>query len=822
MQDDNRSSFDKLPLELSGRSELRNRHTVISTPMVPKTERDDDDEEEEEKLDPNGDTQEQHLLPYKHSSIISIGRKVVLNGATPNFDSTDIEELELQIEDGYHHGKIQPLCARDRSEERDIKVSKTSTNVHEEAAWSIALQVFIPFLIAGFGMVGAGIVLDIVQHWAVFKEVTEVFILVPALLGLKGNLEMTLASRLSTQANLGNMDKRSQLWSMIISNMALIQCQAGVVGFLASLAAMIMGWIPEGEFNLDHAFLLCASSLVTASVARCIMVGVVILSRRCHINPDNVATPIAASLGDLTTLALLSGIATFLFNSIGKHDWLAPVIIVIFLMLTPVWAWLAKRNKYTADVLYTGWTPVIVAMAISSAGGLILDFTVSNFKGIAVFQPVINGVGGNLVAVQASRLSTSLHQESELGTLPANSPKVCANPCSAYFGNNKHARTVRVLMLMVIPGHLIFMYTISYIKAGHTTLTPVFTCVYLMAATIQVLLLFYIANVMVHWMWQREIDPDSSAIPYLTAIGDLLGTGLLAVAFQFLFVIGDKDSDMSLFEEQGYYRNRKLCHTSKAEIKGEETEGCHPNMTGQIIDGDDSEDFDEETINTTLPFMANPHDWQLTKKNNRRFTIPRFNMDFRPLSLEAAVRFCKVHGGYKLNKDVRYKTLNELKIWPSLEKNPAASIVTNDRDCVRMQLAAPGQSFAIVDFKPCKEVIDYHCVIGYTNNQTDCKDRVGDHCFHTVHAEGYNPEAMFGNYRKKFATSVGNENVDVQYELEYLDVYENGPSPYKIDVTILSPEHECLVVESKTFQLQTKSCKEGGCPLCAITDDGAT
>lgn len=36
------------------------------------------------------------------------------------------------------------------------------------------------------------------QHWEVFKKVTEVFILVPALLGLKGNLEMTLASRLST------------------------------------------------------------------------------------------------------------------------------------------------------------------------------------------------------------------------------------------------------------------------------------------------------------------------------------------------------------------------------------------------------------------------------------------------------------------------------------------------------------------------------------------------------------------------------------------------------------------------------------------------
>lgn len=36
------------------------------------------------------------------------------------------------------------------------------------------------------------------QHWEAFRYITEIFILVPALLGLKGNLEMTLASRLST------------------------------------------------------------------------------------------------------------------------------------------------------------------------------------------------------------------------------------------------------------------------------------------------------------------------------------------------------------------------------------------------------------------------------------------------------------------------------------------------------------------------------------------------------------------------------------------------------------------------------------------------
>ena len=68
-----------------------------------------------------------------------------------------------------------------------------------ESLCSITMQILFPFIVAGLGMVGAGLVLDVVQHWQVFEVVNEIFILVPALLGLKGNLEMTLASRLSTQ-----------------------------------------------------------------------------------------------------------------------------------------------------------------------------------------------------------------------------------------------------------------------------------------------------------------------------------------------------------------------------------------------------------------------------------------------------------------------------------------------------------------------------------------------------------------------------------------------------------------------------------------------
>ena len=49
-----------------------------------------------------------------------------------------------------------------------------------------------------------------------------------------------------------------------------------------------------------------------------------------------------------------------------------------------------------------------------------------------------------------------------------------------------NSRTARVLLLLVIPGHLIFMYTIAYVQAGHTSITPMFALVYLSAAFLQV------------------------------------------------------------------------------------------------------------------------------------------------------------------------------------------------------------------------------------------------------------------------------------------------------------------------------------------------
>ncbi|BES91227.1 solute carrier family 41 [Nesidiocoris tenuis] len=423
--------------------------------------------------------------------------------------------------------------------------SHSSEGEKDESFWSILYEVALPLLLSGLAMVGAGIYLHSLQDWPVFKEVDEIIILVPALLGLKGNLEMTLGSRLSTEANLGHFaDLRSQ-YSFIFGNLALVQCQAIVIGLLSALVTIGFVLISHQTASLPNSILLIACSMTTASIASfilgCITVGIVIISARMKINPDNVTTPIAASLGDITSLVLLSYVALCFHQAIANgYLWMTVCAIGTFLLITPLWIYIAMGNPSTYAVLRDGWVPIISAMVISTIGGLALERFMSEFEDLSAFQPVINGIGGNLVSIQASKLSTSLHKLYPLGSLPDHIP-VFIGPLRAFASKEHHSLTSRALLSLVIPGHLIFAGVIVWLREGAISTSPTFYFFYLLAASFQVGILLYAAYILTHFFWKMGTNPDNSTIPYLTAMGDLLGIILLGLVYQ--VVEGNKNPE---------------------------------------------------------------------------------------------------------------------------------------------------------------------------------------------------------------------------------------------------------------------------------------
>lgn len=55
----------------------------------------------------------------------------------------------------------------------------------------------------------------------------------------------------------------------------------------------------------------------------------------------------------------------FMMLIVEQYVWASPLLLAVALAHIPIMWYLAHRNSYTHNVLYSGWTPVIGAMVIS-------------------------------------------------------------------------------------------------------------------------------------------------------------------------------------------------------------------------------------------------------------------------------------------------------------------------------------------------------------------------------------------------------------------------------------------------------------------------
>ncbi|VDO36705.1 unnamed protein product, partial [Onchocerca flexuosa] len=287
-------------------------------------------------------------------------------------------------------------------------------------------QTLIPFFVAGLGQICTGLFFERAQHWWLFLYVPETFILVPALLGLKGNLEVTYASRFCTLSNAGQMNEAKEVFVIARFNFCLIELQAIILSFFAALLSSAISLI-SCNFKQSHAMVILSSSIYTAFLSSLIigfvMIAIVVSTRRYGIDPDNITAPLTATLSDFITLIMLIGLGTLVvYVYVGKLYILNIAMVLCLLCITPFLTYYAAKDPRTRTVLKDGWFAVTAAIIVGcssaqahqplraeaksksrnfepivntvsdfSCSGLLLQSAIVIFPGIAALHPLIAG-----------------------------------------------------------------------------------------------------------------------------------------------------------------------------------------------------------------------------------------------------------------------------------------------------------------------------------------------------------------------------------------------------------------------------------------------
>ncbi|KAF8589695.1 hypothetical protein K439DRAFT_1612498 [Ramaria rubella] len=425
----------------------------------------------------------------------------------------------------------------------------------------------VPTLVfATIGLTFTGELLERVSDWRALKRINELYILIPMLNNLKGNLEMNLSSRLSTAANIGDLDVVSTRRALLLGNLSLLQVQALIVSAIAALLSFLLGLIipstPEAPAvgrsfsvlkrrpslpkppalpdqlpsGLKECVILVVewwygvdfpTSMASASISGLVlgsfMCALILLCRMWNRNPDNITPPIASCLGDLLTLCIIGLVSSILIRTI---DTALPIILLVaFGFCTAFSIILTLRNQHARPLIFLGWTPLLGAMVISSGAGFVLEQFVNQYDGFGLLSIVVGGLPGAVGSVHVSRLSTYLH---------ASASKSFIDEKSTH--DSRTTVTLTTLFLVTLPVSGLFLACLHL--SGWMKLSFIFVAVFTVFFCLTVAMSLVVAHLLTQFLWRRNLDPDTYAMPIQSSLVDLLGQLMLVACFELAHALG--------------------------------------------------------------------------------------------------------------------------------------------------------------------------------------------------------------------------------------------------------------------------------------------
>ncbi|KAA1477669.1 hypothetical protein DENSPDRAFT_829062 [Dentipellis sp. KUC8613] len=515
----------------------------------------------------------------------------VASSADEDFEMARLDDIAVtpnpRLSNGYHHyprfdededddGARALLGAGGRSSRwrQTLFGKKATVRYHIQ---SIVIETLPTLLFTTTGLMFTGELLATVSHREAMRRINELIMIVPVILNLKGNLEMNLSARLGTAANMGALDTPKSRNAIVFGNLALLQVQAAVVSFVAAIVAFILGLVvPDGipdepasagagnattnalafrvartalhyarvprptppitrtaQSGFTEFVMVAAASMSAACISALFlgsfMCGLIVLCRKLGRDPDNIAPPIAACLGDLVTLFLLSLISGFLIHFLNTPG---PYIVILLVVASAVACGvLTRRNEHVRPLLTQGWAPLFGAMVISSGTGIVLDTFVSRYTNYALLAIAISGLPGNTGAILTSRLSTSLHTAAAGSlSIPMDGPRKPAR--------EEPSPRLVLLTLLAVTLPIAIAYLAILHGLGWLTLPVPFLAFAFLFFCCAVTIALLLAQALTNLLWARGLDPDMYALPIHSASMDLIGQLLLVACFEIVAALG--------------------------------------------------------------------------------------------------------------------------------------------------------------------------------------------------------------------------------------------------------------------------------------------
>jgi mgtE-like transporter len=391
---------------------------------------------------------------------------------------------------------------------------------------------FGALLISSGGDLVAGVTLASINH--TLDLLPALFVLIPAAIGMRGNVFGALGSRLGTLIHTGEFRVSRRVDTPVGQNIAAALILSLSTSFaLAVLAKSVAVAFNEKAISIvDFMVIAVVGAALSSLVVLAITVAVASECARRRWDLDNVAAPIVTAAGDVATLPSLF-VATYL---LGMHTTAAGTHVVhhgVFRVVTPVIAALCVIACVAALIagLRSG-LPVLRRILIESAPILVTAGLIdclagvviqknpklfSAFPALWVLVPTFLEDSGALGGILAARVSTRLH----LGSLGSTRSPLAA------------LDDILLVLLYATPVFVLLGFTGDIAarvaqKHGPGLLKMVEVSVVggVLATAFAVIVGFY-AAVLTH---RLRLDPDNHGIPIVTASLDLFGAFSLILA----------------------------------------------------------------------------------------------------------------------------------------------------------------------------------------------------------------------------------------------------------------------------------------------------